>query len=526
MPTDFFQRPVRVLHLEDNENDQILVREMLHADGLSCDIVPVKTKGEFESFLQRGTYDVIISDFSIPSYDGLSALSISRKMSPQTPFIFFSGTIGEEVAVESLKNGATDYVLKQRPHRLAGAVRNALRNLGERLRRQQAESELRNVEEQFLRAQRLESLGMLVSGIAHDLNNALVPIIVGVDILRSETASADAEMMLQTMETSARRSADMVRQMLAFARGGEETKTTFQADTLIKEISKIISATFPKSIQCRIRAEKNSYSVSGLPTQLHQVLLNLSVNARDAMPDGGTLTLATKNIKLSAEEAAQHKGAHSGNYLCISVADTGHGISETEMPKIFQPFFTTKVPGKGTGLGLSTCQSIVKNHNGFITVESKVNAGTEFKIYLPAAGNAEPEQSDLRKTPPPAGNGERILVVDDEESILAITRAALENFGYNVLTEKSGLEAVARFSEKSSSVDLVITDLAMPFMDGLATIDGIRKIRPETKIIIASGSDKEIEEAKRTVQVEAFVAKPFTSDELLKAVHEVLTRRK
>jgi PAS domain S-box-containing protein len=769
MATEFFKRQMRVLHLEDNENDHVLVREMLRADGLPCELVMVKTRPDFESALRHNGYDLIISDFSLPSYDGLSALSLARELSPQTPFIFFSGTIGEEVAVESLRNGAADYILKQRPQRLLAAVRNALRGVEERTRRRRAESDLRKVEEsfhiisrvtndvvwewdimtdtiwfsenfkiafghspeetgatrerwldlfhpddrgrivsgmtallagggrvwwsehrmrradgtyahildrasivydsankplrmvgvtidlterkhaeekireqaalldkaqdaiivcdlndriiywnrgaeriygwnveeaigqdcrefffqgapavlneiaagleqrgewngelqqadkygrpvivysrwtrvrdekskpkskliistditerklleeQFLRAQRLESLGVLVSGIAHDLNNMLVPIVVGVDILRAQSISEDAEAMLQTMEASARRSTDMIKQMLTFARGGEASKALIHVDKLVKEMGKIVADTFPKSIQCRVRVDKSSRPVFGLPTQLHQILLNLCVNARDAMPDGGTLTLATENVKLSPEEAARHKDIKPGNYLCISVADTGAGMPPETLDKIFQPFFTTKAPGKGTGLGLSTCQSIAKNHNGFITVHSKVKSGTEFKVYLPAADIAPPEPAVARTAPPPSGNGERILVVDDEESILAITRAALENYGYTVLTENSGLEAVTRFSEKPDAVDLVITDLAMPFMDGRAMIAALRKIRPDLKIIIASGSDKEIEEAKRTVKVEAFVAKPFTNDELLEAVHEVLSRKK
>jgi len=631
---------MRLLHLEDNENDQVLVFEMLRSDGLSFDVAAVKTRDDFETALRQKKFDLIISDFSIPSYDGLSALAIAREVSPQTPFIFFSGTIGEEVAVDSLKHGAVDYILKQRPHRLVPAIRSALHNAEERSRLQKAEGKIREqiefldkaqdailvldldgsiiywnkgaervygwtsdevmgkrtanlifrgvsepqleqviktvnergewagelrettkagkpiivqgrcnlirdeqnqpkshliistditerkqLEEQFLRAQRLESLGVLVSGIAHDLNNMLVPIIVGVDILRAEKISEDAEVMLQTMEASARRSADMVRQMLTFARGGEASKTIIRADQLLKEMNKIISDTFPKSIQCRVRADKSSWPVCGLPTQLHQILLNLCVNARDAMPKGGTLTLATENVELYSADAVP-KDLKPGNYLCISVSDTGHGISAGEIEKIFQPFFTTKAPGKGTGLGLSTCQSIAKSHNGFITVQSKMGSGTEFKVFLPAVSTAPREEIPIRKTPPPSGKGERILVIDDEEGILAITRAALENYGYAVSTASSGLEAVIQFAKKPDAIHLIITDLDMPFMNGLATIVSLRKIRPDIKIIIASGSEKEVEEAKRQVTTEAFVAKPFTNEQLLEAVHEVLTRKK
>ena len=246
-------------------------------------------------------------------------------------------------------------------------------------------TERKLLEEQFLRAQRLESLGILVSGIAHDLNNTLSPILMGAEIVREEIPSPEIESILDTMQTSARRSKDMVKQMLTFVRGGEAGKMLINPAQLIKEMGRIITDTFPKSIQCRVQVDKSAWPVCGLPTQLHQVLLNLCVNARDAMPEGGTLTLSAKNAQLRSADVALHPDAKPGNYLCMSVADTGTGIPAEQLGKIFEPFFTTKVPGKGTGLGLSTSLSIIKNHDGFITVHSEVGRGTEFKFYLPAA---------------------------------------------------------------------------------------------------------------------------------------------
>jgi len=515
---------MRVLHLEDSENDQILVAEMLRADGLPCEIVGVKTENEFESTLKKNKFDLVISDFSLPCCDPLKALEIAGKLCPQTPFIFFSGTIGEDVAVKTLKHGAMDYVLKQRPQRLTAAIRNALRMVEERARSERMEHEMRDLQEQFLRAQRLESLGALVGGIAHDLNNTLVPVIIGVEILQRENLSPDAQSMVRTMEASARRSAEMVKQMMIFARGGEAGKSVVHPDRLIKEMSKIISETFPKSIQCRSSVEKSSWSVFGVSTQLHQVLLNLCVNARDAMPKGGTLTLSTGNAELSTGETARHF-LKPGNYLCITVEDTGEGIPPDLIEKIFKPFFTTKGLEKGTGLGLSTCHSIVKSHGGFIDVQSKIGAGSKFKVYLPASadksGPAAPQKTAL-----PAGNGERILVVDDEGSILAITRAALQNFGYEVLVADSGIEAIATFSRNSDSIKLVISDLAMPLMDGRTTIAELRKIKPGVKIIISSGTAKEIEEVLPHIKVDGVIAKPFTNENLLETVHKVLKGQK
>jgi PAS domain S-box-containing protein len=764
MDTELLKRKLRILHLEDNENDHLLVAEVLGADGLQCEFVLVKSKAEFVEALNHGKYDLIISDHSLPAYDGLTALSVVQEKYADTPFVFFSGTIGEDVAVESLRHGAVDYVLKQRPGRLTAAVRRAVRNADERGRlkrtenalrqseerlnivakatndvlwdwnlqsdqvwfgenfsaafgheveptllserwfdfihpddkgrvvsslcallagggrtwwsehrlrrangsyayifdrasviydgakpvrlvgikvdvteRKEAEEKIREqaalldkthdaiivcdldwrisfwnlgaeriygwttveavggdvrrllfagnlpaqagemarsleargewlgelpqftkdkravtvrsrstvirgddgrpkslflintditehkqLEEQFLRAQRLESLGVLVSGIAHDLNNTLVPITIGVEILQGEPLSENARAMVHTMGSSARRSAEMIRHMLVFARGGETGKQHCQPDRLVNEMGKVISDTFPKSIQCRVNIATDLYPIHCVPTQMHQVLMNLCVNARDAMPERGTLTLGAENVTLNAGEAAKIPGARPGRFVCLSVSDTGTGIPPELMTKLFQPFFTTKAPGKGTGLGLSTCLGIVKKHDGFITVHSRLESGTVFKVYLPAAEATPAEAPAAVPAAPPAGKGERIMVVDDEEGILAMTRAALENYGYAVTTAANGLEAVGCFSANPDGIRLVITDHVLPVMGGKAIIAALRKIRPDVKIIVTSGSEKEVQEALQGIQTDGFIGKPFTTEELLKIAHDVL----
>ena len=759
--------PLQFLHLEDNTNDHVLVQEMLAANGLACEWQIVETREAYQQALTKAGFDLIISDFSLPSFDGMAALAIARKLAPHTPFIFFSGTIGEEVAVETLKNGATDYILKQRPQRLVSAVRNALTSARERLRRLQMESELqkagerfriisratndvlwewdiaansvwagenfstafghatgaegmtpdqwfdlihpddrtrvlsglssllasggrvwwseyqlrradgsyahvydrasiifdqarklkrvvglkidvserklaeekireqaelidkaqdaivvctldrkitfwnhgaeriygwsraeatgknirdlfykgnvpvqldeatkcldecgewmgslheltksgrtvivqtrttlirdeqgrskslliissditehKQLEEQFLRSQRLDSLGVLVSGIAHDLNNTLVPIMVGIEVLQGGKQSADGMAMLQTMKTSARRSAEMIKQMLAFARGGDTHKIIVQADRLVKEMGKIISDTFPKSIQCRSRVAQDSWPVLGQPTQLYQVLLNLCVNARDAMPNGGSLELFTENVTVSPQQATVIRGGKPGNYLCITVGDTGTGITPENLGKIFQPFFSTKPADKGTGLGLSTCQSIINNHDGFIHVISQPGVGTQFKVYLPAASIKTPVPVVPASTLP-TGRGECILIVDDEQSTLAIVRAALENYNYTVLTAASGAEAIGCFLNKANAIHLVITDLSMPFMNGSETIDSLQKIRPDVKILVASGADDAAAPILERVKHFPIIFKPFTNENLIRSVQTVLVQ--
>jgi CheY-like chemotaxis protein len=324
------------------------------------------------------------------------------------------------------------------------------------------------------------------------------------------------------MESSARRSAEMVKQMLLFARGGQSNKLSIHPEVLVKEMGKIITDTFPKSVNCRVHLEKNLHPILAIPTQIHQVLMNLCVNARDAMNERGTLTLSAENIQLTEPEAALLPGGMAGEYVCISVADTGGGIAPEQLEKIFLPFFTTKAPGKGTGLGLSTCQSIVRNHGGFIAVRSQPGTGTEFKVYLPSADVKPAEGGTQGKVVLPAGRGERIMVVDDEVSILAMTRAALENFGYQVTTAVTGMEAVTRFRENPEAIQLVITDYAMPLMDGQATIARLRKIRPNVKILVASASDEQFQKLSTDFRVDGFVSKPFTTEGLLSAIHSAL----
>jgi CheY-like chemotaxis protein len=315
----------------------------------------------------------------------------------------------------------------------------------------------------------------------------------------------------------------MVKQVLAFARGADTRKSAVQLDRLVKEMGKIITDIFPKNIKCQVNVAAGTWPVSGFATQLHQVLMNLCVNARDAMPKGGTLKLATKNVQLNQAEASQHTDVSPGDYVCVSVEDSGTGISQEQFAKIFQPFFTTKGPGKGTGLGLSTSRNIIQNHGGFITLESQPGSGTTFQFYLPAAKASEtPEVSNDAFLP--AGSGECVLVIDDEESVLAITKSTLENFGYVVIKASSGPEAVASFAEQKDKIKLVITDMSMPFMDGVATTMALRKIRPDVPIIITSGlSQDQDTDTSRRIKAAAFLQKPFTAENLLTQVHAVLT---
>ena len=327
------------------------------------------------------------------------------------------------------------------------------------------------------------------------------------------------------MEASARRGADMLRHVLAFARGVESKKNPVQLKLLLREMEKIARDAFPKNIRTRTDIATDLSPVLGFTTQLYQVLMNLCINARDAMPNGGQLTLRAENIQLDQNAAPLHPDAKAGAYLLLTISDSGEGMTPEIIEKIFQPFFTTKELRGGTGLGLSTSLDIVKDHGGFITVKSQPGQGSRFSVYLPAlttpVAEAETELARL-----PSGNGEMILLVDDEVSICEITKAALENYGYRVVVANSGPEAVTLYSQKRNDVKVVITDTGMPFMDGHATSIALKKINPALKIIMASGGapDKNVEEAA-DVKIAAFAPKPYTVEKLLTIVHEVLQRK-
>jgi PAS domain S-box-containing protein len=385
-------------------------------------------------------------------------------------------------------------------------------------------TERKKLEAQFLRAQRMESIGTLAGGIAHDLNNVLSPILMAVQMLQLKFTDQESQRWLQLLRTNGERGAAMVKQLLSFARGIEGERIALQPQHLIREIVKILRNTFPKTIEIQLRVPDDLGAIAGDATQLHQVLMNLCVNARDAMPHGGQLLIEADNVYLDENYARMNLDAKPGHYVMISVSDTGEGIAPEILPKIFDPFFTTKEQGKGTGLGLSTVMGIVKGHGGFVNVYSEVNKGTQFKVFLPAIVSAPSTAAAGEKPVLPVGHGELILIVDDEEAIREITKGSLEAFGYRVLTASDGTEAVALYVQYRDEIKVVVTDMVMPYMDGPATIRALQRINPQVKIIATSGlaGNGKIAEAA-SAGVKTFLNKPYTADKLLNALAEILT---
>lgn len=752
---------MKILHLEDSPRDAAYVAALLAEELPLCQITLVESPHDYEVALQCGQYDLVLSDFNLKGYDGLSALQLAREHSPTLPFIFLSGSLGEELATETVRAGAYDYVLKDRIKRLPTAIRHAVDGARERHYRQLAEeaqlrlvdilenttdfvaiaapdgrllylnraglhmtgraentdvsslttrdfqppesdvsifglgseenrasnvrsgettlftsdgrlipvsqvviahrsadtgkieyfstvlrdlsaqkaverllreqsnviskareaiiicnlescftfwnhgaerilgwtaaevlgrpdrdifspevsaqialarsaieqtgewrgelhvknksgqpvvielslttilndagqpqahlgictdiTEKKKLHEQFLRAQRLESIGLLAAGIAHDLNNVLAPMLLAVPMLRDSAASSADRAILVSLEGSAQRGAALVRQILDFVRGVSGVARNIDLGPLLHELAGMITGTFPKNIRLEEFIPPGLPYVKANPTQIYQVLLNLAVNARDAMPDGGIIRLHAERRVFDELTAAACPDARPGTYLAIELEDTGTGIPPEVLASIWEPFFTTKGASKGTGLGLSTVRGIIETHGGFVTVSTTPGHGSTFGVCLPEVPPAAGAGSPLAGLTALRGKGELILVVEDEAMIRDIATATLSRHGYRVLAARDGTEAVTLFAARSKEIPLVITDLNMPNLAGPALAGIVRRFNPAVKIIAMSGVPFDDEGARSdTPLIDAFIAKPFTIESLLFAVHKQL----
>jgi two-component system cell cycle sensor histidine kinase/response regulator CckA len=385
----------------------------------------------------------------------------------------------------------------------------------------------KKLEVQLLRVQRMEGLCTLAGGIAHDFNNILAPLLVSIQMLKGKLSKADQQKLLTALEANIQRGAGLVKQVLAFGRGMEGERILVQTKHIARDIQQVVQETFPKSVTFELRTAADLWTLVGDPTQLHQVLLNLCLNARDAMLNGGKLSIYMENLTFDETYAGMNPEAKAGPYVLIEVSDTGTGIPKEIQERIYDPFFTTKEKGKATGLGLSTTLAIVKSHGGFIHCHSTAGQGTSFRVYLPASLTpAVAEKAAVDPAKLPRGHNELVLIVDDEVPILKVARKTLERFGYRVLPAMDGAEAVNLFKSRQQDIAVVITDVAMPNLDGPATISALRKIKPDVKIIGSSGLSSDGGRSRvKAAGIEHFLAKPYTAESVLLALRDVLQQK-
>ena len=525
---------LNVLLLEDSETDaELILRELTQA-GFAPRARRVETEADFRAALGPAL-DVVIADFRLPGWDALAEPAMLNAAGEEAPLIVVARTTDDDAATEALRRGAADFLFKDRLARLGPAVRRAveIRRLRAELRccgearateRQQAARALQTSEERFLRMQRMEAIGALAGGIAHDLNNILAPMLMAAGLLKQKLTEQRDRDILAMVEHGAQRGATIIGQLLTVGRGSEGARVNVQLRHLLKEMVHVMHETFPRNIEVEQDTAHDLWSTMADPAQLHQLLLNLCVNARDAMPDGGGLILGASNLLVGEAELPLHPEAKAGRYVVVRVADTGQGIPAEIIDRIFEPFFTTKPAGLGTGLGLSTVRGIAKNHDGFVTVASEPDKGTVFEVYLPAATEVVASPGRVTDSQVPLGQGELILVVDDEAMITEAARHILENQGYRTLTARNGEEAAGLFIQYRGAMRLVLTDLMMPGMGGLALIRALRVLEPDLPVIAISGLAREKQLAELSaLGITVLLAKPFDQDLLLRAVERVLS---
>ncbi|MBI4179287.1 response regulator [bacterium] len=512
--------PIRILHLEDDDAAAALVRLELRRNGFAFAVKFVKTAEDYIDALDTHKPDLILSDYHVPEFDGPAALAFRNEKCPETPFIFVTGTLGEEDAVETLKQGATDYVLKDRMHRLAPAIARAIEE------RKNLESR-RQLERQFLAAQKMDALGRLAGGVAHDFNNLLMAIMSFSDLALLELPNNHPiRPHLDDIQTVAERAAALNRQLLAFSKRQIAEPRVLDLNRQIRELEKMLRRVIGEHIELRCRLAEPLGPVFLDPGQLEQVIVNLVVNAGDAMPTGGRLTIETANVELDGEYQQDHPYSVTGSHVRLSVSDTGMGMTREIQARIFEPFFTTKEKGRGTGLGLSTCYGIVKQNNGSIEVYSEPGSGTTFKIYFPRTEGAAEEAAKPAKSETVLRGTETILVAEDEPFVRASITGILRSLGYRVFEAMNGEEALLEARkrlEAGEEIDLLLTDVIMPQMGGRELSERLSAVSPGARVVFMSGyTEGAIDDRGLLAKNVNFLQKPVRMETLAKKIREAL----
>jgi len=510
---------IRVLLVEDSESDAFLTVRELRRGGYQVTFERVQDAHAMTHALEGAPWDLVITDWSMPQFDALAAISLLHERSREIPCIIVSGTVGEDAAVAALQAGARDFVLKGKLSRLVPAVDRELR---EATARKAAAEALRKTEEQLRHAQKMEAVGRLAGGVAHDFNNAL-SVVLGYAELMADALKPEEPMRadLEEIRLAARRATDITRQLLAFSRQQVLAPKVLELDGIVSGMTGMLQRLLGADVELTILHASGLWNVHADAGQLEQVLMNLAVNAREAMPGGGKLTIETKNVELDEEYARTHPEVEPGSYVMLAVGDTGIGMDEETQKRIFEPFFTTKETG--TGLGLATVFGIVKQSGGHIWVYSELGVGTAFKVLLPrAAGAAEPRPFDHPVAVASRGT-ETILFVEDDDQVRAMARKILRRAGYHVLEASNAGEALLICEQHQPRIDLLVTDVVLPRMSGRHLAERLAKVRPGMKTVFVSGytADAAIHHGLVESGIH-YLAKPMTPSSLTKKVREVL----
>ncbi len=513
------QVPLHILMIEDSESDAMLLVRHLTRSGYKVEWDRVYTEAQVELAAETDHWELVICDYSMPGFDGIKALKSFRRRGSDTPFIFVSGTIGEEVAVNALREGAQDYVMKNNLGRLLPAVKRELQEVRDRRERKDLEKQIRQLE-------KFEGIGRLAGGIAHDFNNALGVIIGWAHLGFEEAREANSKDKFQFIREQAQRTAGLTAQLLAFARRQVLLPRQLDINRLVEETNAFLQPTLSEQVVTEVRLAPDLELVAADPAQFQQILINLCFNARDAMPDGGHLLIETRNVIIDESYRRQHSYARPGKYVLLTVADTGTGMDANTLDHMFEPFFTTKEPSKGTGLGLASVYGIVKQHGGFIDVESQVGKGSTFFIHFPVyvgqgdAGPSLPSQENFRAT-------ETILVADDHAALTEIATALLSMHGYTVVAAPNGDEALRIFQADPKRFDAVMLDVVMPGMSGPETFERMLAIRPDLPCVLTTGHAAENLQLAPSVSARAvFLQKPYDPASLASFIRQVVDKKK
>jgi signal transduction histidine kinase len=521
------ETPLRLLLVEDNEDDATLLLRVLRRESYQVQVRRVETAERFLEALDQDEWDLVISDYSLPQFSGPRALALFKERGIDIPFIVVSGAVGEDAAVALMKSGANDFVTKGNLDRIPPVVSRELADAAVRRRDRLAAAERQDLQAQLLQAQKMEAIGVLTAGVAHDFNNILGAIQIYADLAQMKIVKGLAiDNELHQIMAATDRAAGLARQLLLFSRKQPLELVPLDPVRIAEDLLKMLRRIIGERIEVRTEIDPACRRILGDSGGIEQVIMNLAVNARDAMQGAGALTIGLGNVEVVDSYCRGVLGARPGLFVRLSVQDSGCGMDQETLQRIFEPFFTTKAVGKGTGLGLSVVYGIVKQHRGWVTVRSAPGAGTRFEVYFPLAGDAgAAEAEQARPLDELAGAGERILLVEDEESYRTVAAEALRANGYDVLTASGAVDAERQVRESPGAFDLVFSDVALGDGDGFGLAGRIHALAPLVRVLLTSGySDATSQITRIRAAGIPFIAKPYSLPALLIVIRELLRK--